>query len=111
MSEATMRSTIKLLLAMALLAPLASLPCRAAAQAGYWHTSGNRILDAAGNPVRLAGINWYGFETSNEVLHGLWTREYKAVFDEIKAMGFNTVRIPFSNQALHSPTIPNISFW
>jgi endoglucanase len=101
----------KLLLATALLAPLASLPCRAAAQAGYWHTSGNRILDAAGNPVRLAGINWYGFETSNEVLHGLWTREYKAVFDEIKAMGFNTVRIPFSNQALHSTTIPNISFW
>ena len=31
--------------------------------AGYWHTSGNQILDSNGNPVRIAGINWYGFET------------------------------------------------
>ncbi|MGY5007535.1 hypothetical protein ACWCY6_05510 [Streptomyces sp. 900105755] len=25
--------------------------------AGYWHTSGRQILDAAGQPVRIAGIN------------------------------------------------------
>ena len=24
--------------------------------AGYWHTSGNQILDSNGNPVRIAGI-------------------------------------------------------
>ncbi|HYD40498.1 MAG TPA: cellulase family glycosylhydrolase [Anaeromyxobacter sp.] len=101
----------KLLRLAALLAPLALLPAQAAAQAGYWRTSGNKILDGNGNPVRIAGINWYGFETANEVPHGLWTREYKSVLDQIKAMGFNTVRIPFSNQMLRSTTIPSISFW
>lgn len=25
---------------------------------GYRHTSGRQILDAAGNPVRIAGIDW-----------------------------------------------------
>jgi endoglucanase len=107
-----MRSTVtKLLRLAALLAPLAILPGQAAAQTGYWHTSGNKILDASGNQVRIAGINWYGFETSNEVPHGLWTRDYKAMLNEIKAMGFNTVRIPYSTQMIHSTTIPNISFY
>src|SRR5581483_1297070 len=41
----------------------AGAPAAAAAGvgAGYWHTSGNQILDSSGNPVRIAGINWYGF--------------------------------------------------
>ena len=104
-------SPTKLLRLAALLAPLALLPAQAAAQAGYWRTSGNEILDADGDAVRIAGINWYGFETANEVPHGLWTREYKSVLDQIKSMGFNTVRIPFSNQMLRSTTIPSISFW
>jgi endoglucanase len=30
--------------------------------AGYWHTSGNQILDSNGNRVRIAGLNWYGFD-------------------------------------------------
>src|SRR5260370_40164678 len=42
----------------------------AAAGTGYWHTSGNQILDSAGSPVRIAGINWYGFETPDEIAHG-----------------------------------------
>jgi len=75
--------------------------------AGYWHTSGSRILDAAGNPVRIAGINWYGFETSDEVAHGLWSADYHAVVDDIKNLGYNTIRIPFSNQMVENPVVPN----
>src|SRR5437588_10895117 len=37
---------------------------RAAGQ-GYWHTNGTQILDANNQPVRIAGINWFGFETPN----------------------------------------------
>jgi endoglucanase len=50
----------------------AAVPAAAAAGvgAGYWHTSGNQILDSNGNPVRIAGINWYGFETTDEIAHG-----------------------------------------
>ena len=50
----------------------AAQPAASGVGAGYWHTSGNQILDANGNPVRIAGINWYGFETPDEIAHGLW---------------------------------------
>ena len=69
-----------------------------AAGAGYWHTSGNQILDANNQPVRIAAINWYGFETTTFVAHGLWIADYKAILDRIKSSGFNTVRIPYSDQ-------------
>lgn len=49
----------------ATVAAVAVLPTPAGAAStvgdGYRHTSGSQILDAAGNPVRIAGINWYGF--------------------------------------------------
>jgi endoglucanase len=71
-----------------------------AAGTGYWHTSGNQILDANNQPVRIAAINWYGFETTTFVAHGLWIADYKAILDRIKSSGFNTVRIPYSDQML-----------
>jgi endoglucanase len=81
------------------------------AGAGYWHTSGKHILDAAGNPVRIAGVNWYGFETPDEVAHGLWAQDYHAVVNDIKNLGYNTIRIPFSNQMVETPVVPqNLSF-
>jgi endoglucanase len=80
--------------------------------AGFWHTSGNQILDSAGNPVRIAGINWYGFETPDEIAHGLWAQDYHAIINDIKALGYNTIRIPFSNQMAEDPIVPqNLSFY
>jgi endoglucanase len=35
-------------------------PVSQAAGEGYWHTSGNQILDASNQPVRITGINWFG---------------------------------------------------
>jgi endoglucanase len=69
-----------------------------AAGAGYWHTSGNQILDANNQPVRIAAVNWYGFETQTFVAHGLWIADYKAILNLIKNSGYNTVRIPLSDQ-------------
>jgi endoglucanase len=74
---------------------------------GYWHTSGSKILDAAGDPVRIAGINWYGFETTDEVVHGLWNTDYKTIVDDIAALGYNTIRIPLSDQMVESPVVPS----
>ena len=71
-----------------------------AAGTGYWHTSGNQTLDANNQPVRIAAINWYGFETPTFVAHGLWIADYKSILDRIKSSGFNTVRIPYSDQVL-----------
>ncbi|WP_330349143.1 cellulase family glycosylhydrolase [Streptomyces sp. NBC_00582] len=98
----------------ALLLPLAAgaqsaqaAPTAAAAGAGYWHTSGRQILDAAGQPVRIAGINWFGFETGNYVVHGLWSRDYKSMIDQMKSLGYNTIRIPYSDDIFKSATVPN----
>ncbi|MEV6177998.1 cellulase family glycosylhydrolase [Streptomyces sp. NPDC052016] len=92
-------------------APAAEARATADAGAGYWHTSGRRILDAAGQPVRIAGINWFGFETANHVVHGLWARDYKSMIDQMRSLGYNTIRLPFSDDILKSGTMPDsISF-
>ena len=88
-----------LIVATLLVATLLSSPfhpqnkAKAAAQ-GYWHTSGTQILDANNQPVRIAGINWFGFETTNYVVHGLWSRNYKDMLDQIARLGYNTLRLP-----------------
>jgi endoglucanase len=100
----------RLILATGALLLLVSFP--AWAQVGYWHTSRNQILDANNKPVRIAGINWYGFETTDEVAHGLWAQDYRTILSTIRALGYNVIRIPFSNQMVETPIVPsNISFY
>lgn len=94
-----------LVLALVLIA--CGSPVARAQGAGYWHTSGNRIVDSNGNEVRIAGINWYGFETSSFIVHGLWAQDYKTILNTIKSMGFNVIRIPFSNQMVESNPVPS----
>ena len=111
---ATLAVTAVLAVLAALLTTLVATPAAAAdgVGAGYWHTSGNQILDSNGNPVRIAGINWYGFETPDEIAHGLWAQDYHTIVDDIKALGYNTIRIPFSNQMIEDPIVPqNLSFY
>ena len=92
--------------------PAAAAAPAASTGAGYWHTSGNQILDSGGNPVRIAGINWYGFETPDEIAHGLWAQDYHAIINDIRNLGYNTIRIPFSNQMVETPIVPqNLSFY
>ena len=78
-----------------------------AAGVGYWHTSGNQILDSNNQPVRIADINWFGFETANYVAHGLWTRNYQDMLNQIKSLGYNTIRLPYSNQLFDAGSTPN----
>lgn len=77
------------------------------AQTGYWHTSGSQILDSTGKAVRIAGVNWYGFETTDEVAHGLWAQDYHYILNAIKSNGYNVVRLPLSDQMVESPIVPN----
>jgi endoglucanase len=68
---------------------------------GYLHTSGNKIVDSTGATVRLTGINWFGMETDNKTFHGLWASvTWKSQVDHMAQLGYNTLRIPFSNDAL-----------
>src|ERR1044071_5334239 len=68
---------------------------------GYLHTSGNKIVDSTGATVRLTGINWFGMETDNKTFHGLWSSNpWKSHIDTMASLGYNTLRIPFSDDAL-----------
>jgi endoglucanase len=62
---------------------------------------GNQIVDASGNPVQLAGINWYGMNYLN-VPDGLWARDYKSMISQMKDLGFNLLRIPFSYDSIYA---------
>jgi len=81
-------------------------PSARAQGTGYWHTSGNKILDSSGTEVRIAGINWYGAETPDYLVHGLWAQDYHTVLNNIKSLGYNVIRIPFSNQLVESNPVP-----
>ena len=74
---------------------------------GYWHTSGANIVDANGTPVRIAGVNWFGFETNVYAPHGLWARSYESMLAQIKSLGFNAIRLPYCNQLFDSGSTPN----
>lgn len=97
------------LLLIAVLAVMSSiLPSTTQASgSGFWHTNGNQILDANNQPVRIAGINWFGMETANYAPHGLWSRDYKDMLNQIKAQGYNTLRLPYSNQLFDAGSTPN----
>ncbi len=84
-----------------------SFPIAAAVGAGFWHTNGHRIEDSANAPLRMAGINWFGLETGTFAPHGLWVRGYRSMLDQIKAQGYNTIRLPYSNQLFDAGSTPN----
>ena len=75
---------------------------------GTWHTQGASLLDAAGKTVKLVGLNWSGFETTNGIPGGLTERDYKEVLDTVKRSGFNVIRIPLSNEMIERPTVPSL---
>lgn len=74
---------------------------------GWLSTSGNQIVDSGGHTVQIAGVNWFGFESSTLAPHGLWTRGYKDMMDQMVDLGFNTIRLPFSSEMLHTGAAPN----
>ena len=96
----------RLTLAWAAVAACLVTPAAFSQGAGYWHTRGNQILDSNNQVVRLAGVNWYGFETPDFLAHGLWAQDYKTILNTIKSNGYNVIRIPFSNQMVESNPVP-----
>jgi endoglucanase len=76
-------------------------------EASFLSSNGNHLVDDSGKTVRLTGVNWFGFETSNCAPHGLWTRDYKGLLIQVKQMGFNCLRIPWSNKIMQDGVKPN----
>jgi endoglucanase len=58
--------------------------------------SGRYIVDAHGQRVRLAGVNWYGAHEDDGVVSGLDRTDRVQLARAIAGLGFNSVRLPFS---------------
>lgn len=74
---------------------------------GYFSTQGNQIVDQGGESVKIAGINWFGMESDRYAPDGLHTRKFQDMMDQMVELGFNTIRLPFSNQLFDPTSVPN----
>ncbi len=99
-------STILILFSLAFTFPNLTLR-KAQAAPNYLHTAGSKIVDSSGRTVAISGLNWFGFETANNAPHGLWQRSYTSMLDQIKSLGYNALRIPFSNAMLRPGVVPS----
>lgn len=74
----------------------------AAAPALPLHTSGPYIVDSNGVRVHLNAFNWYGAEGQDFVVEGLQAQPLNSIVATIKGLGFNAVRLLWSNQMVES---------
>jgi endoglucanase len=73
-------------------------------------TKGSKIVDANGRSVLLRGVNWFGIESEMHAPHGLWKRDYKEMLAQLKGLGYNMIRLPYSVQSLRSEKVTGIDF-
>ena len=94
------RSTLVLLLSL-FLAPHS---------ASAYSVAHGRIVDAQGERVQLRGVNWFGFETSDHVVHGLWARNWKSMINQMRELGLNAVRLPVCPATLRGSAPSSINY-
>jgi len=69
---------------------------------GTGYTAAGQKVFKDGSEIKLFGLNWFGLETSNHVLHGLWTSRPLADFlADFKAKGFTALRFPVSPETIN----------
>jgi endoglucanase len=73
---------------------------------GSLHTVGGHLFDSTGKQVVLTGVNWFGLETQTYAPHGLWARSWQSMLDQIASLGFNCIRLPYSNQLFSPSSVP-----
>lgn len=80
---------------------------------GWLHTDGGTIRDSNNAAYTIKATSWFGMETSDCMPHGLWgTLTIDDALANIKSMGFNTVRLPYSNECLAATSIKgNMNYW
>jgi len=90
----------KFVQALAVLTSVGVAASQVSAQTVYSTANGKLFKDGA--EIQLFGLNWFGMETPDRVLHGLWTGRQTADFlADIKNRGFNALRIPLSPETIN----------
>lgn len=77
---------------------------------GVNYTANQSKVYKNGTEIKLKGINFFGFETTDLTLHGLWARNWKSMIQQIKTTGFNAVRLPFCPKALKANPVSTIDY-
>lgn len=101
------RLMTRLLLTTALLGTWMVSPGAAAAtctQPFALSSEGRYLVDNCQQRFKLKAVNWYGASDTFEVVSGLDKQPLAHIVGLIKQIGFNGVRLPFSNQMLHRTT-------
>jgi len=88
------------------LAPQRHGPVALPSDGPYLHTDGALLRDSQGRRVRLSGLNWFGLETCAFAPQGLDHRSWGDLLDQARALGFNTLRLPVSDQLLDPASRP-----
>jgi endoglucanase len=70
------------------------------------HTEGSQIKNAESQTVVFTGVNWFGFETTSFAPQGLNVRNYQDMLNQMAHLGFNTLRLPYSNQLFDPASTP-----
>jgi endoglucanase len=52
-------------------------------------------------------VNWFGLETGTFAPQGLWARSLDSMLDQITQTGFNTIRLPYSDDVFNPDDPPN----
>lgn len=63
------------------------------------------IVDAEGTRFKLASVNWYGASDDYNVVGGLAEQPLDHIVQLVIDMGFNSVRLPFSNEMLRAMAV------
>ena len=58
----------------------------------------NHMIRDNGLPWHIQGISWFGFETQDMVMNGLWSHPMTFYMDLLQQEGFNAMRVPFSSE-------------
>lgn len=70
-------------------------------------TQGRHIVDARGSRFKLASVNWYGASDELHIPGGLDVQHRRDIALTIRKMGFNSVRLPYSDEMVRTnPAIP-----
>ncbi|MDQ2102261.1 cellulase family glycosylhydrolase [Azospirillum isscasi] len=73
---------------------------------GFLHTDGGQIMDSSGKAVKLTGVNWFGAEGYAFAPQGLWMDSYQSHMNKMQELGFNVIRLPYSDAMLDAGRKP-----
>jgi endoglucanase len=81
--------------------------CEPGYRVGFLGTFHSKLVDASsGCQVYLTGVNWFGFESNTFAPQGLWVRNWQDMLNQMAQSGFNTLRLPFTDQLFDPASKP-----